>query len=66
MADRQVSDFYWKMGWKSNTSMLCHNFLYDSYAVKYSCGPDPKVCVSYDFRKVKGEDNGNVNVYFSL
>lgn len=60
MADRQVSDFYWKLPWetKGRDSVLCHNFPYDIYTTKHSCGPDPKTCLGYDFRNVRGEYNG--------
>ncbi|XP_057379227.1 alpha-mannosidase 2-like [Daphnia carinata] len=59
MADRQVSDFYWKLPWESagQDSILCHNFPYDIYTTKHSCGPNPKTCLGYDFRNVRGEYN---------
>jgi hypothetical protein len=60
MADRQVSDFYWKLPWETpgRDSVLCHNFPYDIYTTKHSCGPNPKTCLGYDFRNVRGEYNG--------
>ena len=60
MADRQVSDFYWKLPWETSSreSILCHNFPYDIYTTKHSCGPDPKTCLGYDFRNIRGEYNG--------
>ena len=63
MADRQVSDFYWQMPWETDSSsILCHNFPYDIYTTKHSCGPDPKTCLSFDFRSLRGEYNGEWNV----
>ena len=56
-ADQQISDFYWKMPFKTDSSILCHNFPFDIYTTKHSCGPDPKTCLLYDFRSVHGEYN---------
>ena len=60
MADHQLSDFHWLMPWKSDedSSILCHNFPYDIYNTKHSCGPHPKICLSFDFRSIRGEYNG--------
>ena len=57
LADRQISEFYWKMAWdtKDEASILCHNFPFDIYSTKHSCGPDPKTCLAFDFRSVPGE-----------
>ena len=61
MADKQISDFYWKLPWETSNgnAILCHNFPFDIYSTKHSCGPDPNVCRAYDFRNVGGEQNGN-------
>lgn len=55
-----MSDFYWRMPWSSDgrEDILCHNFPYDIYNVKHSCGPSPKTCLAYDFRNIRGEYNG--------
>ena len=37
--------------------ILCHNMPFDIYSTKYSCGPDVKTCLTYDFRSVHGEYN---------
>jgi len=60
LADRQVSDFHWQMPFQSSQgeeAVLCHNMPFDIYSTKHSCGPDPKTCLTYDFRSVHGEYN---------
>lgn len=39
------------------TSILCHNFPYDIYSIKGSCGPHPQTCLEFNFRKVSGDFN---------
>ena len=50
LADRQISEFYWKMSWNTKGSILCHHFPFDVYSTKHSCGPDPHTCLAFDFR----------------
>ena len=35
--------------------MITHNMPFDIYSIKHSCGPDPYICLNFDFRKVPGE-----------
>jgi len=59
MAKHQQGDFLWKQAWEPDGSEapLCHNFPYDIYSIKHSCGPHPQTCLGYDFRHVAGEYN---------
>ena len=59
LAKHQQGDFLWKQAWEADGSQapLCHNFPYDIYSIKHSCGPHPQTCLGYDFRHVAGEYN---------
>ena len=59
LAKHQQGDFLWKQAWEPDGSSapLCHNFPYDIYSIKHSCGPHPQTCLGYDFRHVAGEYN---------
>jgi len=59
MARNQNGDFLWKQNWEKDGSSapLCHNFPYDIYSIKHSCGPDPQTCLAFDFRHIDGEYN---------
>lgn len=58
-AQRQAGDFLWRPYWQSGNQkvghMITHNMPFDIYSIKHSCGPDPYVCLNFDFRKVPGE-----------
>jgi len=59
LARYQQGDFLWKQSWEPDGSSapLCHNFPYDIYSIKHSCGPHPQTCLGFDFRHVAGEYN---------
>ena len=62
-AREQSGDFMWQQKWDQSIgggnddsrrkpgkhSILCHNFPYDIYSVKGSCGPSADVCVQFNF-----------------
>ena len=64
-AREQSGDFMWQQKWDQSPggggtdkeasrkagkhSILCHNFPYDIYSVKGSCGPSADVCVQFNF-----------------
>jgi alpha-mannosidase len=50
-AVEQSGDFMWQQRWDSSGkgSILCHNFPYDIYSVKGSCGPHAQVILSITF-----------------
>lgn len=57
LAELQSSDFMWRQPWdaKGLNDIFCHNFPFDIYNIKHSCGPHTQVCLTFDFRKIKGE-----------
>ena len=59
LARFQKGDFLWKQSWEEDggAAPLCHNFPFDIYSIKHSCGPDPQTCLGFDFRHVEGEYN---------
>ncbi|CAB4057632.1 MAN2C1 [Lepeophtheirus salmonis] len=58
-AKNQNGDFLWSQSWDryGDYSILCHNFPYDIYSIKGSCGPSSKICLEFNFRKIPGEFN---------
>jgi alpha-mannosidase len=50
-AIEQTGDFLWQQRWDNSGkgTILCHNFPYDIYSVKGSCGPHAQVTTYENF-----------------
>ncbi len=59
-AREQQGDFLWQQQWDQSGrhSILCHNFPYDIYSIKGSCGPHPQTCLEFNYRRVQVRRSG--------
>jgi alpha-mannosidase II len=55
LAQNQMLEFKWRQFWETGDEgdIIAHVMPFFSYDAPHSCGPDPKVCCQFDFRRLQ-------------
>ncbi|KAH8276718.1 hypothetical protein KR044_004625 [Drosophila immigrans] len=54
LAQQRNLEFYWRQIWemRDNSALFTHMMPFYSYDIPHTCGPDPKVCCQFDFKRI--------------
>lgn len=54
LAEHKMVDFTWRPRWdaEGDFDIPCLTLPFDLYSIKHACGPEPQVCLKFDFRSV--------------
>ncbi|XP_054723554.1 alpha-mannosidase 2x-like [Uloborus diversus] len=61
LAEKRQLNYWWRQEFDNfgpnnhSSDIMCQMMPFDLYSIKHSCGPDPDVCLQFDFRRIPGE-----------
>lgn len=56
LAEHKKEEFLWRPRWgdsDGSQDIPCFSLPYDLYSIKHACGPEPQVCLKFDFRSIQ-------------